>query len=280
MSRKIWSIIADGSVLENEDAQTLGRKRRTDGEPKAEVKKVRLDDVVMTGGGATSSSDQNMQGGSSSLDQNMQVEQTSKKRQSDMSLDELEASIGQIICDFDGNEVAWDDVNVNIELPIEGVREARTEEMSHMKGKVFKVVKKSESYEKTGKAPKSTKWVDTDKSHGQGTMLVRSRWVARDFKTRGERDREDLFCATPPLELLSFMASRQATLSKSGRIRKSLFLDVRKAHLVANCEQDIYVGLPLEAGAAGDECGKLLLRLLRMSTCRASMGRSLLKSAY
>ena len=110
------------------------------------------------------------------------------------------------------------------------MREARSEEMSHMKGKVFKVVRKSESYEKTGKAPKSTKWVDTDKSHGQGTVLVRSRWVARDFKTRGGRDREDLFCASPPLELLRFMASRQATLSKSGRIRKSLFLDVRKAH--------------------------------------------------
>ena len=37
-----------------------------------------------------------------------------------------------------------------------------------MKGKTFRVVKKSECYAVTGKAPKSTKWVDTDKSHGQG----------------------------------------------------------------------------------------------------------------
>ena len=31
---------------------------------------------------------------------------------------------------------------------------------------------------------------------------VRSPFVARDFKRKGEKDREDLFCATPPLELL------------------------------------------------------------------------------
>ena len=39
------------------------------------------------------------------------------------------------------NEYAWDDVN-DMELPIEKVREARTEEMKYMKGKTFKVVKK------------------------------------------------------------------------------------------------------------------------------------------
>ena len=78
------------------------------------------------------------------------------------------------------NEYAWDDVN-DMELPIEKVREARTEEMKYMKGKTFKVVKKSEAYRVIGKGPISTKWVDTDKSHGIGEMLVRSRWVARDF---------------------------------------------------------------------------------------------------
>ncbi len=68
-------------------------------------------------------------------------------------------------------------------LPLELVEKAREEEMGHMKGKTFKVVKKREAYETTGRAPISTKWVDTDKTHGQGKMLVRSRWVPRDFKT-------------------------------------------------------------------------------------------------
>ena len=76
--------------------------------------------------------------------------------------------------------VRLDDVN-DMELPIEKVREARTQEMKYMKGKTFKVVKQSEAYRVTGKGATSTKWVDTDKSHGNGEMLVRSTWVARDF---------------------------------------------------------------------------------------------------
>ncbi len=52
------------------------------------------------------------------------------------------------------------------------VREARMEGMKHMKNKIFKVVKKSEAYRVTGKGPISTKWVDTDKPHGNGDMLV------------------------------------------------------------------------------------------------------------
>ena len=36
-----------------------------------------------------------------------------------------------------------------------------------------------------------------------------------------------------------------------------MYLDVKKAHLVPKCEQDVYVELPLEAGAKKGECGKL-----------------------
>jgi hypothetical protein len=60
----------------------------------------------------------------------------------------------------------------NFELPMNLVREARMEGMKHMKNKIFKVVKKSEAYRVTGKGPISTKWVDTDKPHGNGDMLV------------------------------------------------------------------------------------------------------------
>ena len=91
-----------------------------------------------------------------------------------MTLEELEADIGQILCDMEGNETAWDGMNANAKLPIEGVQRARAEGMSHMQEKVFDIFKRTESYDKMGKAPKSTKWVDTDKSHGQGVLLVRS----------------------------------------------------------------------------------------------------------
>ena len=240
-------LLETAAFLENEDAQQVGAKRRSDAEEEVEAKKLRsegdggVDDVPMTSGAT------------SSLDVPSRDATMTGKRQSDMSLDELEASIAQILCDIDGNETAWDDVNANAELPIKEVKDARIEEMGHIKEKVFEIVKRKESYEKTGKAPKSTKWVDTDKSHGQGQVLVRSRWVARDFKTRGERDREYLFCATPPLELLRFMVSKQATASKTGKVRKSMFIDVKKAHLIPKCDQDVYVELPPEAGAGEDE---------------------------
>jgi hypothetical protein len=94
------------------------------------------------------------------------------------------------------------------------------------------------------------KWVDTKKLGG----VVRSRLVARDFKTKGEKEREDLFAATPPLELLKAQLSRAA--SKRGR--KVLVIDVKKAHLYPRCEADVYIELPQETGAEAGMCGKLV----------------------
>ena len=157
----------------------------------------------------------------------------------------------------ESDEYAWDDVN-DIPLPLGQVKAARIEEMGHMKSKIFKVVKKEEAWRVTGKAPISTKWVDTDKTHGTGVPMVRSRWVARDFKDPKEKDREDLFSATPPLEMIRFMLSRQATVRDDGEERKTMYLDIKKAHLAPLCMSDVYVELPAEAEVAEDECGKLI----------------------
>ena len=51
-----------------------------------------------------------------------------------------------------------------------------------------------ECWLKTGRKPITTKWVDHEKAEG-----MRSRWVARDFKVKGD-GKEDLFAAMPPLE--------------------------------------------------------------------------------
>ena len=40
-----------------------------------------------------------------------------------------------------------------------------------------------------------------------------------------------------------------------------MFIDVRKAHLIPECHEDVYVELPVEAGVEKDECGKLIKRL-------------------
>ena len=77
---------------------------------------------------------------------------------------------------------------------------------------LYEVVDVEESWQQTGKAPISTKWVDVDKGNGE----LRSRWVARQFKTETT---DQYYAATPPWEtiklLLSLMASRRkATLQQ------------------------------------------------------------------
>lgn len=83
-----------------------------------------------------------------------------------------------------------------------------------------------------------------DKTHGKGVPMVRSRWVARDFKGPNERGREDLFSATPPIELIRYILSRQATRRDDGIERNTMYLDIKKAHLTPKCEQDVFVELP------------------------------------
>ena len=46
-----------------------------------------------------------------------------------------------------------------------------------------------------------------------------------------------------------------------------MYLDAKKAHMIPKCDHDVYVQLPLEAGAQPDECGKLLFWLFG---CRPS----------
>ena len=54
--------------------------------------------------------------------------------------------------------------------------------------------------------------------------------VARDFKG-GDKDRDDLFAATPPLESKRLLLSRTATGVNGKLTRKLLFIDSKKAHL-------------------------------------------------
>ena len=47
------------------------------------------------------------------------------------------------------------------------------------------------------KGPISTKWVDVDKSHCVSEIFIWSRWVARDFIEKGEKDRGRSFQCDP-----------------------------------------------------------------------------------
>ena len=142
---------------------------------------------------------------------------------------------------------AWDDVK-NQALDLKKVLEARREEIACMvKRGVWKEVDVKECWEKTSKAPITIKWVDTEKG-GAGEVKIRRGLVARDFRLKGARDREDLFAATHPLELLRMLISKTCTATKNGYKRKMLFVDVTKAHLNPLCDQGVYFWLPDEVG--------------------------------
>eukprot|EP00973_Karenia_brevis_P051715 7183832-Karenia_brevis.AAC.1 len=69
------------------------------------------------------------------------------------------------------------------------------------------------------------RWVDTNKAWKKGDMEVRSRMVARDCKG-GDKDRDDLFAETPPLEAKRLLMSRAMTRRQDNRRRNLMFIDV------------------------------------------------------
>ena len=128
------------------------------------------------------------------------------------------------------------------------VAAARAEELAYMQKRgLWKVVPTP-----PGVVPVSVRWVDVLKAEG----TTRSRLVARDFKG-GDRGRDDLFAATPPLEAVRMLLSRAATNTPSRLRRKLMFIDAKKAHLNPRCVEDVYIELPEESGEGPGLCGKL-----------------------
>ena len=154
-------------------------------------------------------------------------------------------------------EFAFDDVKSGY-IDIELCKAARFEEVQYLiKRKIFDVCNVEEAWRVTGKAPISVRWVDTNKSDVGKEPDVRSRLVARDFKHKFDRDREDLFAATPPSEAVKAIFSKAAIKVPGKCEKKLLFIDARKAHLNPPCTEDVYIELPQEAGCGANTCGKL-----------------------
>jgi hypothetical protein len=124
---------------------------------------------------------------------------------------------------------------------------------------LFDVVPVEECWRETGRGPVSTKWVDVNKG-SEDRPDVRCRLVARDYKPKGEKDREDLFAAMPPLEAKKMLFKLAASQwGARGREKvKLMFIDVKKAHLngVVEDGDKAYIELPEEAAEAG-MCGRL-----------------------
>ena len=140
------------------------------------------------------------------------------------------------------------------ELDPEMVKEGRREEVEFMKEKLgmFEFGTWEEAMAATGgKPPITTKWVEGYKVEDNGNRFVRSRLVARDFKPKRGEPSVEMFAAMPPLEAKKLLFRMAAGVRGWRRRRgvaeiKLMFIDVRKAHLNAVCDEEAWVELPEE----------------------------------
>ena len=124
--------------------------------------------------------------------------------------------------------------------PLNGqsVRKARDKEVEYIrKSKLYDIVPLSDCFRDTGKKPIAGRWVDINKGD-LINEIVRSRWVAKDFK-RGIN--HELFAATPPLEALRIIICQVATSSMDNKRmagnKRLLIMDVSRAFFYAPVEK-------------------------------------------
>jgi len=133
------------------------------------------------------------------------------------------------------------DDTTGVKLNHEMVQEGRILEMKTFKEMgVYEYVLKSEAVQsKSGKLV-GVRWVDVLKGN-----LVRSRLVAQEFAGKDVRD--DLFAATPPLSATKFVVSEVASKSNGGlNDWRLMVLDVKRAFLYGDINEEIYIHLPPE----------------------------------
>jgi len=132
-------------------------------------------------------------------------------------------------------------------LDIAKLRRARKEEIDYIQSNnIWEPVPVSLCWEKLGRGPTSGKWVDVRKGDD-----VRSRYVGRDFKPKGEGPRAEIFASMPPIEAKKILISRAASQVGNKRMKKLLFVDIKKAHMNAICNEWAFVELPEEVRKPG-----------------------------
>ena len=123
--------------------------------------------------------------------------------------------------DMAGKELLW-----------QGVKETREKELTYLRelGENEKVDERA-AVAKYNVTPVDTKWVDTDKAFEGEPMQLRSRVVAREFKSA---DRPDLYAGTPPLEALKAITSIAASHSPEFSL---MHVDVSCAYFHAKAQE-------------------------------------------
>ena len=149
------------------------------------------------------------------------------------------------------------------------VAKARKVELDFFESKgVWRKVLRRVSYEKTGRPPISTRWLDVNKADDDEPN-IRSRYVARQMKAM-DSSGTSYFAPAPPLEAVRIAISFAMTRTgdhqpdwdpKSHRRMQLSFIDVKGAYFNAKIDKDsapCYVELPPEDPDHATHCGELL----------------------
>ena len=149
------------------------------------------------------------------------------------------------------------------------VAKARKVELSFFESKgVWTKVPRQKAYEKTGRPPISTRWLDVNKADDEEPN-IRSRYVARQMKAL-DSSGTSYFAPAPPLEAVRIVISLAMTRSgrhqpdwdpKSHRRMQLSFVDVKRAYFNAIVDRDAapcFVELPPEDPDRATHCGELL----------------------
>ena len=166
-------------------------------------------------------------------------------------------------------ETFYDDLTGK-ELPAEGVKAARAEEVSVIRQMgVWEIIPRPANEKVIG-----TRWVDINKGDS-AHLKLRSRLVAQELKrARGPQQPEDqstwsdFFAAMPPLSslrALNTLATTRLIPNSRGKLSPVgsggevclMFLDVKKAHFWSPVRRRLLVELPPEAGEGRDKVGLL-----------------------
>ena len=157
----------------------------------------------------------------------------------------------------DENDIAIDDVS-GAQLDANLVKQARLEEMAyfHKMGVYTKVSRRSVPV--NAKITK-VRWIDINKGDEENPQM-RSRLVAKEFK---DTNSPELFAGTPPTEALRMLCSLAATKNEKGEYRSMMCNDVSRAYFYAKVRKDMWIELPPEDVAKGEEglVGKLNLSM-------------------
>ena len=164
------------------------------------------------------------------------------------------------------------------------VREAREEELRWVRKEgIYLRVPLRQCYERTGKAPLDTRWIDVNKGDNR-RPAYRSRMVVREIKARKKlMDRlpaASLFSATPPVESFFLLMSVWMSVrrSKTDKPLKVGLWDISRAHFMEKAEREIYVKIPEEDRNDDDE--EPMVGLLQRSMYGTQDASNLFQQGY